>query len=803
MNLAMCGSALLFSGFPSGQSTSSDRIVREIDDRSVSIVRGNLSPRTNPEYDQGKAEPSSTLNYITLIFKLSAEQQAGLNALLAQQQDPSSPNYHQWLTPEDYASRFGLSQTALEKIAAWLRGHGLVLLGVARSRSWIAFSGSEQQIEDAFHTEIHRYVVGGQTHYANATEPYVPTALANVVLGFRGLNDFRPKPRSVLRKTRPYFTDSTSGNRYLAPADFATIYNVTGLYNSGVDGAGRKIAVMGQTDVQLSDIEAFRNAAALPANDPTLSLIPGSPDPGTNPNDLIEADLDLEWSGAVAKNATVIYVYSGTTKGVFDALTYAIDQDVAPVVSISYGQCEADWGSADLQSLAQQARQANSQGMSIVAPAGDTGAADCDNNNTPSAPGNSATHGLAVDAPASVPYVTGVGGSQFNEGSGQYWSGSNGSGGRSAISYIPETVWNTTTQDGMLSAGGGGKSAYFAKPSWQKRNGVPNDGARDVPDISLNASSDHDGYLICSQGSCVNGFRAADHTLDVVGGTSTGAPTFAGIVALINEKTNSTKGQGNLNPQLYSLAASSAAAFHDITTDNNEVPCLAGSTDCPNGGDIGYGAGPGYDPASGLGSVDAFVLAAEWASSSSGSSPDFELSVSPTSLTVSYSSSGSATVTVTAANGFAGTVSLTCTVASSLGSTTCSVNAASVAASGTSTLTITAPVKSAGLNPLGISTTPGWWLMISLASAASFLLSVLRRRWQNLRHGVSAPKWAELRHFLALGLACLLGAAVSCGGSNSSNNGSSPDTPSLTGTITVTGTSGSKSHNASLNVTVN
>jgi subtilase family serine protease len=803
MNLAMCGSALLFSGSPSGQSTSDDRIVREIDDRSVSIVRGNLSPRAKPEYDQGKAEPSFTLNYITLMFKLSAEQQAGLNALVAQQQDPSSPNYHEWLTPEDYASRFGLSQTDLENIAAWLRGHGFVVVGVARSRSWIAFSGSEQQVEDAFHTEIHRYVVGAQTHYANATEPSVPTALANVVLGFRGLNDFRPKRRSVLRKTKPDFTDSTSGNHYLAPADFATIYNVTGLYNSGVDGAGRKIAVMGQTDIQLSDIDAFRNAAALPANDPTLSLIPGSPDPGTNPNDLIEADLDLEWSGAVAKNATVIYVYSGTANGVFDALTYAIDQDVAPVVSISYGQCEADWGSADLQSLAQQAKQANSQGMSIVAPAGDTGAADCDNNNAPSAPGNTATHGLAVDAPASVPYVTGVGGSQLNEGSGQYWSGSNGSGGRSAISYIPETVWNTTTQDGMLAAGGGGKSAYFVKPSWQKGNGVPNDGARDVPDISLNASSDHAGYLICSQASCVNGFRAADQTLDVVGGTSVGVPTFAGIVALINEKTNLTKGQGNLNPQLYSLAASSGAAFHDITTGNNEVPCLTGSTDCPNGGDIGYSAGLGYDRASGLGSVDAFVLAAEWASSSSGSSPDFELSVSPTSLTVSYGSSGSPTVTVTAANSFTGTVSLSCTVASSLGSTTCSVNPASVVASGTSTLTITAPAKSAGLNLLGRPTSPGWWLMISLASATSFLLSVSRRRRQNLRHGVSAPKWAELRLFLALGLACLLGAGVSCGGSNSSNNGSSADTPSLTGTVTVAGVSGSKSHSASLNVTVN
>ncbi|HXW13314.1 MAG TPA: hypothetical protein VEN79_02290, partial [Terriglobia bacterium] len=297
--------------------------------------------------------------------------------------------------------------------------------------------------------------------------------------------------------------------------------------------------------------------------------------------------------------------------------------------------------------------QANSQGETIVAAAGDSGAADCDSSNTSTI--TIATHGLAVDAPASLPYVTGMGGSEFNEGSGNYWQAATSTGGdilSSALSYIPEMVWNDTanpenTGNG-LSAGGGGASTFTpsgapSKPAWQTGTGVPNDNARDVPDLSLNSSSIHDPLLICVQGSCMNGFREVstnpemNNTLTVVGGTSAAAPTFAGIVALINQQMNAPDGQGNINPTLYSMAATSPAAFHDITVGNNKVPCQSGSTDCPSGGEIGYNAGVGYDQASGLGSIDAFNLVTAWGSSATGNSP------APTLLTPTNGLTGVAT----------------------------------------------------------------------------------------------------------------------------------------------------------------
>ena len=413
---------------------------------------------------------------------------------------------------------------------------------------------------------------------------------------------------------------------------FATIYDINALYNTGIDGTGQKIAVMGQTDISLSDIAAFRAAAGLGANVPQVLLI-GS-DPGTSSSDILEASLDVEWAGAVAKNATIIYVNS---TDVINSMQSAIDKNVAPVISISYGGCEQAFGSSQANSLAAMAQQANAQGITIVASAGDSGATDCDN----TAP---ATQGLAVDLPAGLPYVTGVGGTQFNEGSGTYWRATVPNGPdivSSALSYIPEIVWNETplSNNGPVGilAGAGGASAFFHKPVWQTGTGVPSDGQRDVPDVSFNASPDPDGYLICAQGWCTGGFRDAGGNLQEIGGTSCGTPTFAGVVALINQQTQSA-GQGNINYILYPLAASSPAAFHDITSGNNEVACTTGSTGCLAGASpIGYVAGIGYDQATGLGSVDVNNLVTAWTSvssnslsqSNSGSTPNFQLAVSP------------------------------------------------------------------------------------------------------------------------------------------------------------------------------
>ena len=318
------------------------------------------------------------------------------------------------------------------------------------------------------------------------------------------------------------------------------------------------MVIVGQTRVNLSDIEQFRSSYGLPVNDPKPVLVANSPDPGVKSDDLDEADLDLELSGAVARNATILYVYS---TDVIESVQYAIDQNLAPVISQSYGSCEPETPQSDATAFQQMAQQANSQGITWLAASGDSGGADCDDSQNP---------GLSVDLPGSVPEVTSMGGTEFVEGGAQYWRSTNSSSGESAISYIPETTWNDSVADGEPSAGGGGASIYFSKPSWQTGTGVPADNARDVPDVSLSASADHDGYFVYTGGS-----------LQVYGGTSVAAPTFAGVITLLNQYLVSTGAQsspgvGNINPKLYSLAKTEPAAFHDVTTGNNIVTVSCG-----------------------------------------------------------------------------------------------------------------------------------------------------------------------------------------------------------------------------------
>jgi subtilase family serine protease len=803
--LAVLGLVFSLTRFSFTQSPGKGRIVRAIDDSSPVTLRGNVRPMFRPENDMGPVEASFKLENISLMFKLTESQQASLTALLDELQNPSSPNFHQWLTPEQFANHFGLSQNDLEKVVTWLQAQGFTVTQTARSRTWVSFSGTAAQVQGAFQTEIHHFSLNGETYYANATEPSVPSALAEVVLGFRSLDNYRLKPRSVVRRVssslKPNFTSSVSGNHFLAPGDFATIYDVNALYSGGIDGTGQSIAVMGQTALYNngSDITAFRTAAGLSANSPTLMLVPGSSNPGVISGDIDEASLDVEWAGAVAKNTTVIFVYANpnTGKGVLDSLVYTIDQNLAPVITISYGACEASWGTANLNALALLGQQANSQGQTIVAASGDSGAADCDSSVTVAA------HGLAVDAPASLPYVTGMGGTEFNEGSGTYWQPApNQDVSPSALSYIPEVVWNDTSQtDGLLS-GGGGASAYFSKPSWQTGTGVPDDNARDVPDISLNASTGHDEFLFCSQGSCVSGFRASDQSLMVAGGTSTAAPTFAGLVALIGEQINSP--QGNVNPILYALAASSPEAFHDITTGNNMEPCQTGTTDCPSGGPIGYSAAVGYDLASGLGSIDALNLATAWsAASSTGNSEDFRLGVTPSKLTIHAGSSGTASVSATPINNFSGSVSFTCRLSSTLAGTTCSVNPTSVSSGGSTTVTVTTTSSASHFPAPPPIDRFGQWRLATLALAC-LLLMVLSRR----RRGEPQPllRSAALRQ-VALGvvLAALWAASLSCGGgSNSSSGGTPTPTPTPeTGVVIVQGSGPSTSHSVPISVTVN
>jgi len=566
-----------------------DHISARIDSARTVVLAGHAPPRARPKFDQGPVTASFPMPAVTIYVKPSASQQTALQQLLANQQNPASADYHKWLTPEQYADRFGLGQNDVNKITVWLQSQGLQVQRVARSRTWIEFSGTGQQMENAFRTQIHQYLENGKLHYANSANPSIPAALSDIVLGLRGLNNYRLKPRSRLSAVVP--RDTTSGGEHqMAPDDFATIYDVTPLYTAGINGTGQKLVIVGQTDINVSDIDAFRNKFNLPAINLQQILVPGQPDPGVSQDDLPEADLDLEWSGSVARNANIIYVNSSD---VLTSLQEAIDQDYAPVVSMSYGVCEgADL--VDLPTYRAWALQGNAEGITWLAAAGDDGAADCED---PDA--SIAQDGLAVDEPGSIPEVTSMGGSEFNEGSGAYWSSTNTANGASALSYIPEMVWNDSGPSYGLAAGGGGASIVFAKPVWQAGPGVPNDSFRHVPDLSIASSPAHDGYYVYTGGS-----------LQIYGGTSVAAPTMAGIVTLLNQYLQQA-GLGNINPTLYRMAQNSPGAFHDIKVGNNSVPCVNGSPDCTTG-TIGYSAGAAYDQASGLGSPDAFNFIHQW-----------------------------------------------------------------------------------------------------------------------------------------------------------------------------------------------
>jgi subtilase family serine protease len=575
-------------------------------------LRGHIHPKVQGGEDQGQVDPSFMLPHLTLVLQPSASEQAELDQLLASQQDPSSPNYHHWLTPEQYADRFGASQDDLSKIVSWLQDRGLTVLGIGRGRNAVEFRGTAEQVGAALGTEIHRYRVDGALHFANASEPSLPAAFQGVVSGIHGLNDFRLRSprRSGGNPVQPNY-NSSRGSHYLAPDDVATIYNIKPLYNTGIDATGQTIVVAGQTQIHLSDIQQYRTYFNLPANDPKVTLVPNTRDPGIRTNDMEEADLDLELAGAVARNATIVYVYSAD---VMDAVQYAIDQNLGQVLSLSYGMCEAGTPAADAQTLQSWAKQGNAQGITWFTASGDSGGADC-------AGGNSrVAASLSVDLPAGIPEVTGVGGTEFNEGSGNYWDTSNSDNRASVLSYMPEVAWNDSLADGQPSASGGGASVLFSKPSWQTGAGVPDDSARDVPDVSLMASANHDGSLIYTNGS-----------LRAVGGTSVAAPAFAGIAALLNHYLvanglQTSAGLGNMNPRLYSLAQSRPDAFHDITTGDNVVtPCSARSRFC-QASPIGYNSGNGYDRVTGLGSVDVYNLVTAWHDTSAAS----RLSVSVT-----------------------------------------------------------------------------------------------------------------------------------------------------------------------------
>jgi subtilase family serine protease len=564
----------------------------------VALV-GNVHPLARGEFDRGIASSGTRMERMVLTLKPTATQQAALDALVAEQQDPGSSLYHRWLTPEEYGARFGASDANLANVTSWLAAQGFTVEEIPEGRQSVIFSGDVAQVSSAFGTEMHRYNVDGVDHIANAQEPGIPSALAGVVGGIVSLNDFHSQPALREARTLAALPEYSAGStHYLFPADFATIYDLNSLYSAGTNGTGIKIAIAGRSNINLADMASFRSIAGLAANSPTVIL--DGVDPGLVSGDQMESTLDVEWSGAVAPRATINLVAAASTSstdGIDLASQYAVNHAAAPILSVSYSNCEQAMGASELAFYNNLWEQAASEGISVFVASGDAGAAGC------SAASDSSGSVAAVNGMCSSPYATCVGGTEFNEGANAaaYWSLTNTSSYGSALGYIPETAWNESALDGgaALWASGGGASRVYSQPNWQQ--GVSGIGAaggmRAVPDVSLSAAS-HDGYITVKNGSYV-----------VVAGTSAAAPSFAGIMALVVEK-QSGAAQGNANPSLYALVGGSSNPFHATPSGNNSVPGVGG-----------YAAsGTSYNLATGLGSVDGALLVNAWKPASSSQS---------------------------------------------------------------------------------------------------------------------------------------------------------------------------------------
>jgi subtilase family serine protease len=714
---------LFFSLMAVGQqSTAVPALVKQpIDLQKLVTLQGNVHPLARPEYDQGLAPDSLLTERILLVLRRSTQQEAALRKLLDQQQFKASPNYHMWLAPEEFGEQFGPAGADIQAVTDWLTSQGFQVSHVAAGRTIIEFSGTAGLVRQALHTEIHKYVVHGEEHWANASDPQIPAALAPVVAGFASLNNFPKKPMGRVLGTfskskatgvvKPLFT-YPQGNGYLlavGPGDFATIYNLNPLYSAStaIDGTGQTIAVVGQTNINIQDVEDFRTMFGLPANDPKIIL--NGPDPGilSSTGDEGEADLDVQWSGAVARGATIDFVVSQTTEvtqGVDLSALYIIDNNLAPVMTESYGLCEAGLTASGNSFYSTVWEQGAAEGITIVEAAGDNGSAACDFFG-PSQE-TAAELGLAVNGNASTAFNVAVGGTDFNEGSGTnwqtYWNTTNSSPSQtSAKSYIPEMTWNdscadagvngctSVSSDGTdLVGGGGGESncissvgtfpnSYtcnggYGKPPWQTGTGVPADTVRDVPDVSMFAGDGANSsfYVFCEMdanaaagGSSTSCDLNSPYTDFIgAGGTSASAQVFGAIMALVNQKYGR---QGNANYVLYPLAATSGAScpsnaatvsstgcvFYDIQTGNNSVACVADSSNCSNQSLTGLGYGilvnpnnslqaawvttPGFDLATGLGTVNAANLVSKWPSANFTPSTTTLTLTAPTGYTLS------------------------------------------------------------------------------------------------------------------------------------------------------------------------
>ncbi len=762
---------LSFPGVTRAQVANTARplITEKVSDAKVVRLGGNTRPEATAANDRGALAWDAPMEHMLLQLRRSPEQEVALSKFIDELHTPGSANYHNWISAQEFGQRFGLAASDIAAITGWLESHGFAINVIYPSGMAIDFSGHAGQVREAFGTEIHALDVNGVRHFANFGDPTIPAALAPAVVGVVSLHDFSPHAMHKMRSV-PAYTISGAGQA-VVPADLATIYNLNPLFNGGISGQGQTVVVIEDTNVSsTADWTTFRSTFGLSSftAGSFTQIHPAPPtganncsDPGTN-GDESEAILDAEYASAAAPSAA-IQLASCTDTSTFGgliALQNLLNESATPpaIVSISYGECEAVNGASANASYNSVYQQAVTEGVSIFVSAGDEGAASCDANKT------NATHGIGVSGFASTPYNVAVGGTDFGDSfagtNSTYWNSTNTATFGSARSYIPEIPWNDSCAGALLSsfegfatpygstgfcnsttganfrttgsgsggpsgcatglgAGGivGGNCAGWAKPSWQSLVGVPADGVRDMPDVSLFSANGLWGhYYVFCWSDTANGGTActgAPSGWSGAGGTSFASPIIAGFQALINQKTGSR--QGNPNPTYYSLAAaqyggsgdascnstlgngvSSACIFYDVKQGDMDVNC-SGTHNCyvPSGtfGVLStsttayapaYGTATGWDFATGIGTLNVANLVNAWPGSSS---PNFSLSASPSSVTITQGGAGgTSTITIAATNGFNGAVTL---AASGL-PTGVTAGFSSNPATGTSVLTLTA-----------------------------------------------------------------------------------------------------------------
>jgi len=661
--------ALVLAGAQSPDfSTSLPRVNGPVEDSRRIPLAGNVLPLALGKFDLGAVDENEPTGRMLLLLKRSPEQESRLRTFIDAAHTPGNPLFHKWLTPQEFGDLYGPADSDIAAVNAWLQSHGLTVEKVHRGRLAIEFSGTAGQLRSAFQTEIHRYDLQDTIHLATATEPAIPAALAPVVAGLAPLHDFHPKSllrllgsasfNPVTHRVTPRWTAQSNGvpAYAMAPGDFVTQYDLQPAYSNGLRGLGQSIAIVSASNVDLALVQSYNSLFGLSPSLP--AVVVDGVDPGQN-DSATEAYLDIEMANAVAPGAQVIlYTSAGTalTDGVALAALRAVEDDQAGIVSTSYGECEAYLGQSGNAFWNALWQQAAAQGQTAFVAAGDGGSAGCDDFDVQ----NEAYAGLQVNGIASTPYDVAVGGtdlyySQYAGGStsantqlSTYWAQSTTSPAISLRQRVPEQAWNDyfgfniasggnpsslPSQTILATGGGASRIAYYPagkagqgypKPAWQFANGVPNDQVRDLPDVSLFAANGYNSsfYPICAQpGDCAgSSLSSGSVTVTGVGGTSAAAPAMAGIQALVNQSTGSWAGQANY--VYYYLSIYRPSAFHDVTLGGNQVLCYPGSANCGAGtsGTIsggfqvesGYAAGPGYDLATGLGTVDVANLIKYW-----------------------------------------------------------------------------------------------------------------------------------------------------------------------------------------------